>query len=133
MIESQAFKIERHNFDISNIESLDNHFANNLWPIVYLLSDEIIKEAYVGETTDAKQRLRTHLKNNKKNRLTTFRLISSEKFNKSYTTAKVEVEKMESRLNNNSKLIKIENLLDDFNGLNGLGLIAKALGKEGDL
>ena len=82
---NHAFKIERHNFDISNIESLDNHYANNLWPIVYLLSDEIIKEAYVGETTDATNRLKTHLKNNKKNKLTTFRLISSEKFNKSAT------------------------------------------------
>lgn len=82
---NQAFKIERHNFDISNIEALDNHYANNLWPIVYLLSDELIKEAYVGETTDATKRLKTHLKNNKKNKLTTFRLISSQKFNKSAT------------------------------------------------
>jgi hypothetical protein len=80
-----VFKIERHYFDISNIESLDNHYANNLWPIVYLLSDDLIKEAYVGETTDATSRLKTHLKNNKKNKLTTFRLISSQKFNKSAT------------------------------------------------
>lgn len=82
---NQAFKIERHNFDISNIETLDNHYANNLWPIVYLLSDDLIKEAYVGETTDATNRLKTHLKNNKKNKLTTFRLISSLRFNKSAT------------------------------------------------
>jgi len=80
-----AFKIECHNFDISNIESLDNFYANNLWPIVYLLSDELIKEAYVGETTDATNRLKTHLKNNKKNKLTTFRLISGQQFNKSAT------------------------------------------------
>ena len=85
MMSNEAFKIERHNFDISNIESLDNHYANNLWPIVYLLSDELIKEAYVGETTDTASRLKTHLKNNKKNKLTTFRLISSHKFNKSAT------------------------------------------------
>ena len=84
-MENQAFKIERHNFDISNIETLDNHYANNLWPIVYLLSDDLIKEAYVGETTDATNRLKTHLKNNKKNKLTTFRLISSLRFNKSAT------------------------------------------------
>jgi len=85
MMDNAAFKIERHDFDNSNIEALDNHYANNLWPIVYLLSDELIKEAYVGETTDATNRLKTHLKNNKKNRLTTFRLISSHKFNKSAT------------------------------------------------
>lgn len=85
MMDNSAFRIERHNFDNSNIEALDNHYANNLWPIVYLLSDELIKEAYVGETTDATSRLKTHLKNNKKNKLTTFRLISSKKFNKSAT------------------------------------------------
>ena len=62
MMSNEAFKIERHNFDISNIESLENHYANNLWPIVYLLSDELIKEAYVGETTDTANRLKTHLK-----------------------------------------------------------------------
>ena len=85
MMESAAFKIESHNFDISNVELLDNYYANNLWPIVYLLSDELIKEAYVGETTDVFNRLKTHLKNNKKNKLTTFRLISSQQFNKSAT------------------------------------------------
>ncbi|MBL7559532.1 DUF2075 domain-containing protein [Olleya sp. YSTF-M6] len=85
MIGSEAFKIESHDFDINSIDSLDNHYANNLWPIVYLLNDEIVKEAYVGETTDAINRLKTHLKNNKKNKLKTFRIISSAKFNKSAT------------------------------------------------
>ena len=85
MIGSEAFKIECHDFDINSIDSLDNHYANNLWPIVYLLNDEIVKEAYVGETTDAINRLKTHLKNNIKNKLKTFRIISSETFNKSAT------------------------------------------------
>ncbi|WP_323787664.1 DNA/RNA helicase domain-containing protein [Psychroserpens sp.] len=85
MMDNEAFQIERHNFDITNIESLENHYANNFWPIVYLLSDDNIKEAYIGETTDAANRLKTHLKNNKKNKLTTFRLISSLRFNKSAT------------------------------------------------
>jgi Cdc6-like AAA superfamily ATPase len=84
-MEENAFKIESHYFDVSNIESLENHYANNLWPIVYLLSDDVLKEAYVGETADAIHRLKTHLKNNNKNKLTTFRLISSQKFNKSAT------------------------------------------------
>jgi hypothetical protein len=84
-MEEKAFKIERHYFDITNIESLENHYANNLWPIVYLLSDDLLKEAYVGETADATHRLKTHLKNNKKNKLTIFRLISCQKFNKSAT------------------------------------------------
>ncbi|MCL7754839.1 DNA/RNA helicase domain-containing protein [Polaribacter sp. Z022] len=85
MIDNVAFKIESHNFDISNIEALENYYANNLWPLVYILSDELIKEAYIGETTDTPTRLKTHLKNNNKNKLTTFRLISSKQFNKSAT------------------------------------------------
>lgn len=85
MTESQALRIERHNFDVSNIDTLENQFANNLWPIVYLLSDDLLKEVYVGETADTINRLKTHLKNNKKNKLNTFRLISSNRFNKSAT------------------------------------------------
>ena len=85
MIGNEAFKIECHNFDSNSIDLLDNHYANNLWPIVYLLNDDLIKEAYVGETTDAINRLKTHLKNNKKNKLKTFRIISSSTFNKSAT------------------------------------------------
>ena len=85
MIGNEAFKIESHDFDVTSIDSLDNYYANNLWPIVYLLNDENVKEAYVGETTDAINRLKTHLKNNKKNKLKTFRIISSSSFNKSVT------------------------------------------------
>lgn len=85
MIGNEAFKIESHDFNVTNIDSLDNYYANNLWPIVYLLNDENVKEAYVGETTDAINRLKTHLKNNKKNKLKTFRIISSSSFNKSAT------------------------------------------------
>jgi DUF2075 family protein len=85
MIGNEAFKIESHNFDITSIDSLENHYANNLWPIVYLLNDDVVKEAYVGETTDTIHRLKTHLKNNKKNKLKTFRIISSDRFNKSAT------------------------------------------------
>ena len=70
MIGNVAFKIESHDFDINSIDSLDNHYANNLWPIVYLLNDESVKEAYIGETTDTINRLKTHLKNNKKNNKT---------------------------------------------------------------
>ncbi|UZO79847.1 DUF2075 domain-containing protein [Aquimarina sp. ERC-38] len=85
MIGKEAFKIEIHDFNISSIDALDNFYANNLWPVVYLLHDEIVKEAYVGETTDTIIRLKTHLKNSRKNSLKTFRLISSPSFNKSAT------------------------------------------------
>ncbi|MGJ8684705.1 MAG: DNA/RNA helicase domain-containing protein [Nonlabens sp.] len=80
-----AFKIESHDFDSDSVDSLENHYVNNLWPVVYLLNDDSIKEAYVGETTDTLKRLKTHLKDKKKSKLRTFRIISSEIFNKSAT------------------------------------------------
>ncbi len=83
---NSMFEIRRHDFK-SNIfdEFQNNHYAKNYWPIVYILSDGKVKEAYVGETTDTYARISTHLKNNAKNKLTTVHLITSEKFNKSAT------------------------------------------------
>ena len=63
----------------------ENHYAKNLWPVVYILSDGNTKLAYVGETTDAYARMSTHLKNHDKSRLTSVHLITSDKFNKSAT------------------------------------------------
>lgn len=80
------FSIERFDFDYNLFHEFHNiHYAKDLWPIVYIISDGINKEAYVGETTDAYARMTSHLKNNKKNKLTALHLIMSEKFNKSAT------------------------------------------------
>lgn len=85
MISSQV-KINHYSFENSLFESFNtNHFAKDLWPIVYILSDGNTKTAYVGETTDAYSRMSTHLKNNKKSKLTSVHIITSEKFNKSAT------------------------------------------------
>lgn len=80
------FSIERFDFDYNLFQEFHNiHYAKDLWPIVYIISDGVNKEAYVGETTDAFARMTSHLKNNKKNKLTALHLIMSEKFNKSAT------------------------------------------------
>ena len=86
MILENDFIVNRYDFD-SNLfdEFHTNHYLKDLWPIVYILSDEGIKEAYVGETTDTYARMKNHLKNNKKSKLTAVHLITSEKFNKSAT------------------------------------------------
>ncbi|GGH20473.1 DUF2075 domain-containing protein [Sphingobacterium alkalisoli] len=63
----------------SNIYEYDN------WPLVYILSDEKICEAYVGETADSISRMTKHLQHERKRNLTTVHLISSELFNKSAT------------------------------------------------
>ncbi|RAR70769.1 DNA/RNA helicase domain-containing protein [Flavobacterium aciduliphilum] len=80
------FSIERFDFDYNLFNEFHNiHYAKDFWPIVYIISDDVNKEAYVGETTDAYARMTSHLKNNKKNKLTALHLIMSEKFNKSAT------------------------------------------------
>lgn len=85
MIQNHDFSIERFDFDYQTIENLTGEFVANLWPVVYLLSDDMLKEVYVGETTDTSMRLRTHLKNGKKKKLSIFHLISGGQFNKSVT------------------------------------------------
>jgi DUF2075 family protein/phage repressor protein C with HTH and peptisase S24 domain/predicted GIY-YIG superfamily endonuclease len=86
MILNNFFEIRRHDFNQNLFNDFQNiHYAKDLWPIVYILSDGVIKEAYVGETTDTFARMSSHLKNNAKNRLSTVHLITSEKFNKSAT------------------------------------------------
>ncbi|MDN3706276.1 DUF2075 domain-containing protein [Myroides ceti] len=73
---------------------LDNQIENRLisnnreflnWPLVYFLEEQGAKEAYVGETTDVIQRLKTHIKTEKKQNLDSVNLITSELFNKSAT------------------------------------------------
>ncbi len=86
MNESNLFEIKKYEFSsdlLSKIES--DHYVKGLWPLVYIISDGNIKEAYVGETTDTFSRMSTHLKNSEKKKLTAVRLITSDKFNKSAT------------------------------------------------
>ena len=83
---STQIKINHYDFENSLFDDFStNHFAKDLWPIVYILSDGDTKTAYVGETTDAYARMSTHLKHKTKSKLTSVHLISSEKFNKSAT------------------------------------------------
>lgn len=80
------FSIQQYPLD-DQIES--RLIANNReflnWPLVYFLEEQGEKEAYVGETTDVIQRLKTHSKTEKKQNLDSVNLITSELFNKSAT------------------------------------------------
>ena len=109
---STAVKINHYNFENSLFEDFNtNHFAKDLWPLVYILSDGETKTAYVGETTDAYSRMSTHLKHKTKSKLNSVHLITCEKFNKSAT---LDIE---------SNLIKYMSGDNVYNLLNGnLGL-----------
>lgn len=86
MDKSNLFEIRKHKFSSDLLTEINtNHFVDGLWPLVYILSDEETKMAYVGETTDAISRMSAHLKNGSKNKLTAVHLVTSDKFNKSAT------------------------------------------------
>jgi len=86
MITKNAFEIKKYEFNADLLYSINsNHYVNGLWPLVYIISNESTKEAYVGETTDAISRMSNHLKNDIKSKLTAIHLITSDKFNKSAT------------------------------------------------
>tara|TARA_B100000809_G_scaffold264200_1_gene319393 strand:- start:467 stop:2662 length:2196 start_codon:yes stop_codon:yes gene_type:complete len=78
--------VKRYDFDSQIFDEFNSlHYAKDLWPLVYILSDEKSKEVYVGETSDAYSRIKSHLKNDKKKKLTVVHIVTSEKFNKSAT------------------------------------------------
>ncbi len=82
----KAFQIDQYPFDSKLEDTLQNQQRNFLsWPVVYFLQNDLVGEAYVGETTDMVQRMKTHLKTQRKQSLSTVSLIVSELFNKSAT------------------------------------------------
>ncbi len=86
MSSTNQYTVEKYDFTGDLFEKFNtNHYAKDLWPLVYILSDGNVKEAYVGETTDAYARMSSHLKNEQKKKLTAVHLITSDKFNKSAT------------------------------------------------
>src|SRR5690606_41067466 len=97
MSESGQFTVSRFNFD----DQLPDHlagldYAEKLWPVVYILNDGTICEAYVGETTNAVSRLSSHLRNSERKKLSSAYLIHSDKFNKSAT---LDLDRKSTRLN----------------------------------
>jgi len=83
---SQEFSIQKYDFTNESLNELtNNHYVSDLWPVVYIINDDTKLEAYIGETTDTINRMKNHLSNSSKNKLTAVSIISSEKFNKSAT------------------------------------------------
>ncbi|MCU1720214.1 DNA/RNA helicase domain-containing protein [Pseudomonas sp. 5P_5.1_Bac1] len=80
-------EVHRYTFSRKALEQdiRGNAYAAGYWPLVYILSDEARKQAYIGETTDTLTRMNAHLKHDEKNLLRSVHLISSDRFNKSAT------------------------------------------------
>src|SRR5690625_3535171 len=79
-------EINRYPFSSQALSEIGaNAFATGNWPLVYILSSQRARRAYIGETTNTLQRLNSHLKHSDKKTLTTVHLISSDYFNKSAT------------------------------------------------
>jgi DUF2075 family protein/SOS-response transcriptional repressor LexA/predicted GIY-YIG superfamily endonuclease len=82
----KEFSIFQYEFNSRLESTLIQHHRDFLtWPMVYFLIDKKSQEAYVGETTDVINRLKTHSKSDKKSKLSAANLIFSELFNKSAT------------------------------------------------
>lgn len=80
------FIINDYIFDklyINRIE--ENFYTKNTYPIVYIIFDLNSKIAYVGESTNAINRMNNHLSHPNKSKLKYVYIISSSKFNKSAT------------------------------------------------
>ena len=65
------------------VEYTLNSFMKNAWPIVYIIKNDQLGEAYVGESTNAINRMQQHLSNPERQRLKDLLVISCDKFNKS--------------------------------------------------
>jgi DUF2075 family protein/predicted GIY-YIG superfamily endonuclease len=110
---NQDFEINKIEFNNNGLNSIQlQYFVAENWPIVYILNNEGVKQAYVGETTDTNSRMFSHLQSQSKNHLKEAHFISSKKFNKSAT---LDIE---------SNLIKYLHADGKFKLLNGnLGLV----------
>ena len=110
---NQDFEINKIEFNNNGLNSIQlQYFVADNWPIVYILNNEGVKQAYVGETTDTNSRMFSHLQSQSKKHLKEAHFISSKKFNKSAT---LDIE---------SNLIKYLHADGKFKLLNGnLGLV----------
>lgn len=78
---------EQYDFNRDGLSKVElNRWVKHQWPLVYFLQNQSQKVAYVGESTNALNRLRTHLATPAKAGVfKTVSIIGSDKFNKSAT------------------------------------------------
>lgn len=77
---------EPYDFSDAALNKIEqNTWVKNQWPLVYFIQHDSRKIAYVGESTNAAVRIKTHLVNPERRKLNKISIIGSDKFNKSAT------------------------------------------------
>lgn len=77
---------EQYDFTKESLNKIEqNTWVKNQWPLVYFIQNDSIKIAYVGESTNASSRIKSHLANPERCKLDKISIIGSDKFNKSAT------------------------------------------------
>lgn len=78
---------EQYDFTKDALPEIEqNPWVKNQWPLVYFIQNEGKRMGYVGESTNASDRIKAHLANPKKNKLfNKISIVGSDKFNKSAT------------------------------------------------
>ena len=107
---SNSVNVKSYPFNKADIGLINNDaFARDTYPIVYILYNTETMIAYVGESTNAINRMSNHLTHPEKKSLKSVYIISDESFNKS---AALDIE---------SNLIQYMTAAGDFKLLNGNG------------
>lgn len=86
MIDDFIRSVQINKYEFSKEGSVEyalNAYMKNSWPIVYIIKNDQIAEAYVGESTNAISRMNNHLSNAERRKLRDLLVISCDKFNKS--------------------------------------------------
>lgn len=77
---------EKYPFHKDSLKKIEhNPWVKNQWPLVYFIQNDNTKTAYVGESTNALNRIKNHLGNPERCKLDEISIIGSDKFNKSAT------------------------------------------------
>lgn len=77
---------EHYDFKKESLDKLEqNLWVKNQWPIIYFIYNDSKKLAYVGESTNARSRIKNHLSNSDRTILNKISIIGCDKFNKSVT------------------------------------------------
>lgn len=86
MIDDFIRSVQINKYEFSKVGSVEyalNTYMKNSWPIVYIIKNDQVGEAYIGESTNAISRMNNHLANVDRQRLKDLLVISCDKFNKS--------------------------------------------------